>query len=188
MTSEVEAEQGSEWKRFMKKHWVVVAIFVLAIILAAAFAVYVFWWFTGYAQTTCLVPSTLGSWSMANLVFFILNLLFWELVLIGIPAAIGAVIGWQWWKRLPEEEKVPHLFGRSSRSRNASGAVPTLLFIAFAIKVYIDGNWNETISNYTLNYVVGSMITVLAWTAIIIGIPSTIVAIWWLHREMHRKP
>jgi len=82
---------------------------------------------------------------------------------------------------------VPHLFGRSSRSRNAGGAAPTLLFIAFAIKVYIDGNWNETISNYTLNYVVDSMITILAWTAIIIGIPLTIVAIWWLHREMHRK-
>ena len=187
MTSEVEAEQGSEWKRFMRKHWIVVAIFVLAIILAAAGAVYVFWWFTGYAQNG-LVPSTLGSWSMANLIFFILNLIFWELVLIGIPAAIGAVIGWQWWKRLPPEEKVPHLFGRSSRSRNASGAVSTLLFIAFAIKVYIDGNWNEAISNYTLNYVVGSMITILAWIAIIIGIPLTIGAIWWLHREMHRKP
>ena len=188
MTFEVEAEQGSDWKRFMKKHWIVFAIFVFAIILAAASAVYVFWWFTGYAQTTGLVPSTLGSWSMANLIFFILNLLFWELVLIGIPAAIGAVIGWQWWKRLPEEEKVPHLFGRSSRSRNASGAVSTLLFIAFAIKVYIDGNWNETISNYTLNYVVSSVITILAWTAIIIGIPLALVAIWWLRREIHGKP
>ena len=61
MTVEVEAEQGSDWKRFMKKHWIAIATFVLAIILAAAFAVYVFWWFTGYAQTTGLVPSTLGS-------------------------------------------------------------------------------------------------------------------------------
>jgi len=188
MTVEVEAEQGSEWKRFMKKHRIVVAIFVLAIILAAAFAVYVARWFTGYAQTTDLVPSTLGSWSMANMIFFILNLLFWEVVLIGIPAAIGAVIGWQWWKRLPEEEKVPHLFGRGSRSRNAGGAVSTLLFIAFAIKVYIDGNWNVAISNYTLNYVADSMITILTWTAIIIGIPLTIGAILWLHREMQRKP
>jgi hypothetical protein len=187
MKSEVETEPGSEWKKFMRKHWKVVAIFVVAIILAAAGAVYVFWWFTGYAQNG-LVPSTLGLWSMANLVFFILHLIFWELVLIGIPSAIGAVIGWQWWKRLPEEEKQHHLFGRGSRSRNASGAVSTLLFIAFAIKVYVEGNWNAAISTYTLNYVVGSMITILAWLAIIIGIPLTIGAILWLHREMHREP
>jgi hypothetical protein len=187
MTTEVEAEQGSEWKQFMKKHWTVVAIFVVAIILAAAGAVYVFWWFTGYAQNG-LVPSTLGLWSMGNLIFFILHLIFWELLLIGIPTAICAIIGWQWWERLPQEEKVPHLFGRSSRSRNAGSGVSALLFIAFAIKVYIDNNWNTPMSTYTLNYVVGSIITILAWVAIIFGIPATIAAIWWLHRQMHRKP
>jgi hypothetical protein len=42
---------------------------------------------------------------MANLVTFILHAIFWELLFIGIPAIIGAVAGWQWWKRLPEEEK-----------------------------------------------------------------------------------
>jgi hypothetical protein len=187
MTTEFETEEGSEWKKFMRKHWKVMAIFVVAIILAAAGAIYVFWWFTGYAQNG-LVPSTLGLWSMANLIFFILHLIFWELVFIGIPVAIGAVIGWQWWKRLPEEERLHRLFGRSSRSRNAGSGVSALLFIAFAIKVYIDGNWNESISNYTLNYVVGSMITILAWIAIIIGIPLAIGAIWWLYHQMHGKP
>ena len=185
-TSEIEAEQGSEWKKFMRKHWQVFAIFAVAIILAAVGAVYVAWWFTGYAQNG-LVPSTLGLWSMANLIFFILNLIFWELVFIGIPAVIGAVIGWQWWRRLPQEEKVSHLFGRSSRSRNAGSGVSALLFIAFAVKVYIDGNWNQAISNYTLNYVVGSMIIILAWIAVIIGIPLTIGAVWWIHREMTKK-
>jgi hypothetical protein len=189
MTLEVEAEQGSDWKKFMRKHWNIVAVFVVAIILAVAGAVYVFWWFTGYAQTTGLVPSTLGFWSMANAVFFILHLIFWELVFIGIPAIIGAVIGWQWWKRLPEEEKKEyHLFGRRSRSRNAGGAVSTLLFIAFAIKVYVDGNWNVAISAYTLNYVVGSMIIIFAWIAAIFGIPITIGVIWWLRHEINKKP
>jgi hypothetical protein len=189
MTLEVEAEQGSDWKKFMRKHWNMVAVFAVAIILAVTGAVYVFWWFTGYAQTTGLVPSTLGLWSMANAVFFILHLIFWELVFVGIPAIIGAVIGWQWWKRLPEEEKKEyHLFGRGSRSRNAGGAASTLFFIAFAIKVYVDGNWNVAISTYTLNYVVGSMITILVWIAVIFGIPATIGAIWWLHHEMYKKP
>ena len=184
MMSEVEAEQGSDWKRFMKKHWIVLAIFVLAIILASAFAVYVFWWFTGYAQTTGLVPSTLGFWSMANLVFFILNLLFWELVLIGIPAGIGAVIGWQWWKRLPEQEK--YHSGKSSRSSRAGGVISPLLFIAFVLKVYVDGKWNTALSTYTLNYVVGSMITILEWIAAIAAIPAAIGLIWWIRHEMNK--
>ena len=186
MTTEFEAEQGSEWRKFIRKHWGIFAMFTVAIIFAVAGAVYVFWWFTGYAQNG-LVPATLGQWSMGNLIFFILNLIFWELLFIGIPAAVGAIIGWQWWKRLPEEEKVSHLFGKSSRSRNAGTGLSTGLFIAFAIKVYVDGNWNQAISSYTLNYVVNSIITILIWIAIIIGIPLTIGAIWWLHREITRK-
>lgn len=173
----------------MKKHAGVMTAFVVAIIAAVIGAVYVFWWFTGDAQTTGLVPSSLGLWSMANVVFFILHAIFWELIFIGIPAVIAAVIGWQWWKRIPEEEKKQyHLFGKRSKSRGAGGAISPLLFIAFAIKVYVDGNWSAAISTYTLNYVVGSMITILAWIAVIFGIPIAIGVIWWLRREMNKQP
>ena len=107
------------------------------------------------------------------MISFILHAIFWELVLIGIPVAIGAILGWQWWKRLPEEEKkVYRFFGKRSRSRDAGGAVSPLLFIAFAIKVYIDGNWNAAISSWTLDYVVGSMVTILVWIAVIFAIPE----------------
>ena len=189
MTSEFKVEKDADWKKFMMKHWGVFAVFVVAVILAAIGAVYVFWWFVGYAQTTNIVPSTLGFWSMANVVFFVLYLIFWEFVFIGIPAIIGAVIGWQWWRRLPEDEKREyHLFGRGSRSRNAGGVLTPLLFIALAIKVYVDGNWNVPISTYTLDYIAGSMITILAWAAAIFGIPATIALIWWLHREINKKP
>ena len=123
---------------------------------------------------------------------YILNLIFWELVLIGIPAAVGAVIGWQWWKRLPAEEKKEyHLFGRGSRSRNAGGAISPLLFIAFAIKVYVDGNWNVPFNSstiWTLDYVVGSLVTILLWMAAIFAIPAIIGLLWWIRRELNKKP
>jgi hypothetical protein len=80
------------------------------------------------------------------------------------------------------------MFGRRSRSRNAEGAISPLLFIAFALKVYVDGNWNMAISTYTLDYVVGSMITILIWTAVIFGIPATIGVVWWIRHEMNKKP
>jgi magnesium-transporting ATPase (P-type) len=125
---------------------------------------------------------------MNNVVMFILHLIFWELVIIGIPIAIGAIIVWQWWKRLPAEEKKEHMFGRRSRSRNAEGAISPLLFIAFAIKVYVDGNWNSAISTWTMDYVVGSMITILIWIAAIFAIPAIIGVIWWIRHEKDKNP
>ncbi len=184
MTEKNEIQTGSVWQRFIRKHWGIFAAFVAAAILAVAGAVYVFVWFTGTAQTTGLVPSTLNLWSMNNVVMFILHAIFWELVLIGIPATIGAVVGWVWWRKLPEEEKRQyHLGGKKSRGSSARGAASPLLFIAFALKVYMDGNWNTAIASFSLDYVVGSMVSILIWLAVIFAIPAIIGVIWWLSRE-----
>ncbi len=189
MTEEIGVANGSDWGKFLRNHWKMVAVFVVAGILVFISAIYVVLWFTVDAQSIGLVPSTLGLWTMGNTVSFILHLIFWELIFIGVPVIIGAVIGWQWWKRLPEQEKNEyHLSGKRSRSSRAGGAISPLLFIAFAIKVYVDGNWNAAISTYTLNYVVGSMFAILVWIVAIFAIPATIGVIWWIRHEMNNKP
>jgi len=184
MTQQAPAQTSVDSKGFLKRHWGALAIFIIAGILICVSAVYVFAWFTGQAQASDLVPSNLGLWSMGNVVMFILNAIFWELLLVGIPAVIGAVIGWQWWRRLPEEEKLQCQFGKGSRSRNAGGAIWPILFIAFALKVYFDGNWNIAISTWTLNYVVGSIVTILIWGAAILVVPATAAFVWWIRREI----
>jgi hypothetical protein len=189
MTGEVGVESSSDWKKFIRRHWKIVAIFVAAGILALTGAVYVFLWFVGNAQSTLMIPSTLGLWTMNNVVTFILNAIFWELLFIGVPAIIGAVAGWQWWKRLPDEERKEYQFsGKRSQTTRGEGGVSALFFIAFCIKVFIDGNWNVAIANWTLDYVVGSMISILIWSIIIFGIPATIGIPWWIHHEMNKKP
>jgi hypothetical protein len=186
MSMQTEVE-GSQWGMFLRKHWLAFTVLIAAAILAFAGAIYVFAWFTGNAQSTSLVPTTLGMWTMGNIVAFILHAIFWEIVLIGIPVTIGAVVAWQWWKHLPEAEKTGMTWKRS-KSRNAGGAISPLLFIAFALKVFVDGNWNVAISSYTFNYAVGSMITILLWIVAIFAIPATIGLIWWIRHEMNKKP
>src|SRR5712664_3669840 len=58
MTDTAGLDMGSDWKRFMRKHWRTVATFAVAAILAVGSAVYVFLWFVGNAQSTGLVPRT----------------------------------------------------------------------------------------------------------------------------------
>jgi hypothetical protein len=185
MTESSETQIESDWKRFIKKHWTVFAVFIAAAILAFAGAVYVIVWFVGNAQSTGLVPTVLSAWTMNNVLLFILHAIFWELLLIGIPVAIGAIGGWLWWRRLPSQEKQDyHLSGpKRSHSKGAGGAISPLLFIALAIKFYVDGNWYVAISSFTLDYVIGSMITILLWTVAIFTIPAIIVAIWWLTKK-----
>ncbi len=187
MTGNVAAGDGSLWRRFVRKHWGIVAVFVAAGVLIFVGSVYVFRWFVGTAQSSGLVPSSLGLWSMRNLVDFILHSIFWELLFIGIAVAVVGVIGWQWWRRLPSEERWDYRFGRRSRRTKGGGGGGLLFFIAFCIKIYADGNWNVPIATFTLNYVVDSVVLILAVGALIVGIPAAIAGTWWIRREM-KKP
>ena len=186
------SENGSEgWKKFLRKHLNMVALFVVAVILASVGAIYVFLWFVGDAQSTGMVPATLGLWTMGHLVTFILHAIFWELLLIGVPVILAAVAGWLWWRRLPsDEKKAYHFFGRRTRTTGGGGGISLLFFVAFCIKVYIDGNWNAPFATatWTLDYAVYSMLWILIWILIIFGIPIAIGVTWWIWHEMKKKP
>jgi hypothetical protein len=176
-------ERSSDWRTFVRRHWVAFTIFVVAIALACAWGVYIFLWFVSNAQSTGLVPMSLGQWTMRNLVSFILYAIFWELVLAGIPVGVAAVVAWIWWRRLPPDERTGYRMGGRSRSTGGSSGVSLLFFVAFCIKVYVDGNWNVAISTFTLNYVVYSMLTILEWVVVIFGIPIAIGLAWWIRHE-----
>jgi uncharacterized MAPEG superfamily protein len=190
MMDETGSANGSEgWKKFLRKHWNILALFVAAAVLASVGAVYVFLWFVGDAQSTGLVPTILGLWTMGNLVTFVLYVIFWELLLIGVPVALAAVAGWLWWRRLPSDEKKEyHFFGRRSRTTSGGGGISLLFFVAFCIKVFVDGNWNVAIATWTLDYIVYSMLWILIWVVVIFGIPAAIGISWWIRHEMKKKP
>jgi hypothetical protein len=189
MMTEAAAENGSKsWRSFLRRHWHMLAVFVLGAVLAAIGAVYVFLWFVGDAQSSGLVPGALAQWTSSNVLTFALNVIFWELLLIGIPVGIAAVGGWLWWRRLPREEREGYHFPSGSRSSNGGGAFSFIFWIAFLVKIFLDGKWNVPVSTWTLDYFVYSCFWTLVWLAIIFGIPAAVGLTWWLHHEMKKEP
>jgi len=191
---ELELEPDEKiWKKFLRKHWKMFVLFVVAAILVIAGAILVFLWFVGDAQVTSLVPATVGLWTLGYLVTFLLYLIFWEVLFIGIPVIITvAAIYFIWWKKIPDEERKEyrrrHLFGKSSRRTDGGGAISLLVNIVFIIKVYLDGNWNVPFATWTFDYLVYSYLWALIWILIIFGIPILLGGSWWIRREMKKKP
>ncbi|HUT00080.1 MAG TPA: hypothetical protein VMY59_07185 [Candidatus Thermoplasmatota archaeon] len=192
--TELELEQSEKiWKKFIKKQWKMLALCITVAIVAVISAILVFLWFVGDAQATDLVPTTLNLWTMGYLVTFLLHLLFWEVLFIGIPVIIAvAAIYILWWKKLPDEERNEyrsgHLFGKRSRSKDSGGAITFLVNIGFIIKVYLDGNWNVPFATWTFDYLVYSYLWVIIWMVIIFGIPIVIGGSLWLRHEMKKTP
>ncbi len=189
-----ETELSEIWKKFLRKHWSMLASFVVGAILASIGAILVYLWYVGYAQLMDLVPATLGLWTMGYLVTFILHVILLPFLLIGVPIILAAIaISWLWWKKLPDEEKKEYKrahfpFGTRSRTTNEGGGISLLIFIAFCIKVFIDGNWNVPFATWTFKYLAYSYLSILIWGLIIFGIPIALGIIWWINHEMKKKP
>jgi hypothetical protein len=193
MMMDTESENSEKiWKKFLRKHWKMLVLFIVGAILASIGVILVFLWFVGDAQLTGLVPATLDQWAMGHLVTFMLYLILWEVLLIGIPVVIAIVgIIFIWWKKLPDDEKEEyrrrHLFGKRSRRTEGGEGISFLIFIAFIIKIYLDGNWNVAFATWTFDYLVYSCLWALIWVLIIFGIPIAIGGTWWIHHEMKKK-
>jgi hypothetical protein len=180
------------WIKFLSKHWQMFVLWIVIAIIAAVGAVYVFLWFVGDAQATGLVPETLDLWTMNHVVFFILNVIFWEILFIVIPVIIIVALIWQlWWKRLPDEERVEykrkHLFGKRSRRRDGGGAISFFINIVFIIKIYLDNNWDKPFAEWKFDYLVHSYLWAIVIVLIILGIPMAIGATWWIRHMMKKE-
>jgi len=181
------------WKKFMRNHWKMFCMMVTAAIVAIVGILLVFVWFVGEAQSSGLVPGSLGSWSIGTCVTFVLHLIFWELILVTVPVIIVVAAIYQlWWKKLPSGERKEYkrkkLFGKRTRKTDGGEGISFLVNIFFIIKVYLDGNWNNPFSNWSFDYLVSSYLTALMWVCIIIGIPILIGALWWLNKQMKNRP
>lgn len=187
MTDECSKEVSEGWGLFWRRHHNAVLIFGAGAAILAVWSVLVFLWYVGQAQSNGTVPTTLGLWNMSALVSFLLNLLFWEIALVGIPLIIAVVLAWRWWRGLPYEERTEYRFMRKrSKARNGGSGFSLVVFIVFCIKVNMDGNWNKPFGTWSFDYLVSSYLTAIVWILAVVAIPAIIVLIWWIRSGSKR--
>lgn len=184
--AENEIDSGV-WRKFLKRHWKMAALFAVGAALIAAGAILVFLWFVGQAQSSGIVPISLDLWTMGHLIAFMLNLVFWELLLIGIPTIVALVGAYALYRRLPAEERDEYRRGglfKSSRRRDFGNGFSFLVNLAFVVKIYLDGNWNSPFATWTFDYLIYSYLVALLAIVVIFLVPALIGGTWWLRREL----
>jgi len=169
-------------RRFLRRHWKTMSIFGVIGVSAIIATVLVLTWFVATAQTSGFVPSTIGEWSVGYFINFVLHLFFWELLLVvsWVLVLIGIIL-YRWWPTLTEEEKR----GKpKSGKREGGDAFGFLLFIAWLIVVWSDGNWNLPFNSWTFDYWVYSCLAAVGWILVIFGIPLALIVFFWMRKEI----
>ncbi|MFX1441134.1 MAG: hypothetical protein ACFFFD_12885 [Promethearchaeota archaeon] len=185
MMNENEEFLDEEQKRFLKRHWRMTIVFAVVFAAAVIAAVLVLLWFIDTAQTSGLVPSVLGEFTVGYVITFFLHMIFWELLLVGSwVLVIVAVIIVKWYMKLPEEERD----GKPKRGRREEGdAFGFFIAIAWLIIIWIDGRWNLAFNSWTLNDWVFSWLAAVFWVLLIAGIPIAIFFLYWIRTEVQKE-
>lgn len=181
--NESEEFLDEEQKRFLKRHWKMTIVFAVIIAAAVAAAILVFLWFIDTAQTSGLVPSMLGEFTIGYLITLILHMIFWELALVASwVIVVVAAIYFLWYKQLPEEEQD---ITRGERGRREEGdAFGFLVAVFWLIITWIEGRWDLAFEAWTLDVWVYSWISAFLWVLLIFGIPIAVYFFYWISQEM----
>ena len=184
------------FKSFARKHWKVILPLVGAAIGIFIGSILVLLWFIGYSEIGGHGTWTFATWSMASILDFLLNLILWEFLIIGIPIiAIGLVVFFQWWNKLPDEDKEAlekHGYKKRKNQRRIAyggggGLIGILVFLAFCILIYMYGNWSTPLATLTYSYLIFTWLTGLMWVLIIGGIPLALIVFFWLRMEIKEE-
>ncbi len=191
MAKETEEIPKEIWKQFLKKHRTIALVAIAGIIGAFISAVYVFLWRATGTEAVTRYPPTLDLWTVGFVITLVIDLILWEILLIGIPVIAGIIILYMlWWKKLPaDEQQAINISPRGKnpqkkgKRRSGSGAFNFLVTITWLIIIFVNGMWDTAFKLWSFTYLINSLISAFLWDLLILGIPAAIALTWWLRRE-----
>ncbi|MHA1379178.1 MAG: hypothetical protein ACTSRG_12420 [Candidatus Helarchaeota archaeon] len=193
--AENEEEINDEvWIKFLRKHWKMAILIITGIGIAAVCGVLLFLWFIlPNALSTNLLQKSLSFWTIGYALTFMLGVILWEFLFIGVPVIVCAVIIFLlWWKKLPDEEREEYIGNPKKKRRRVSnsggsGIFSFLVVITWLIIIYTDNNWNTFFAAWSIEYLVYSWISAFLWDLLIFGVPMSIALLLWIRHEMKEK-
>lgn len=180
MGSSEELSDEKFWKSKIRKHWKEFLVLIIAGIVACIGVILVVFWFVLTSPIGGNGLWTFNQWTLMHLVCFMILLILWILLFVGVPAGLFFGLGgYLWWRRLPDEEKQEfkaRTKKETHRARNwgGGGGGGLFMFIAFCIFVAVDGFYDTQFAFLEYSYFVRAWFLTLMWILIYFGTPAGI--------------
>ncbi len=178
-----ELSEEAYWKGFVKKHWILLVVVIVACICAFIGALLVLIWFIETSPIGAYGTAFVGDWNLDWIVGFTILIILWELLFVGIPAGLFfGVGGYIWWSRLPDEEKQEFKARDKKKTHNkrnagGGGGGSFFIFIVYCIYIGVEGNYYTTFGSLPYTYWLSRCFLALMWILIIFGIPICIIVL-----------
>ncbi len=179
MENSKEISETEFWKVFIKKHEIAIIAVIIGGICLIIGALFVLFWFMEITPLGGQGTWTFNDWTLNYIVGFIILVILWELLFVGIPAGLFfGVGGYLWWRQLPEEEKQEFKARETTHKKKdwcGGGGFSFFMFIAYCIYIAVDGNYNAPLGSQSYTYWIYSWFLTLMWIIIVLGIPVGII-------------
>lgn len=176
-------------RKMLKRHWKAGIILIVGIVGVITGAILTLAFMINNSDIGGYGTWTIGDFSFGHIILFLLWLVLWEILFVGIPAAVffGIFFG-LWWYRLPAEEKAlmerkDKEKGFKENSNAVSGVFGFIVFIVFIILISIDGNLFTRFNAIQYTYWIAKLFLALFWILIFVGIPCLIGGIVYLRKK-----
>ncbi|MBD3254972.1 MAG: hypothetical protein GF383_07750 [Candidatus Lokiarchaeota archaeon] len=176
-------------KRKIKEHWAAIIASIIVGICAVVGMVLVLVWLVETSDIGLQGTATFDQWSLAWVVIFILLLILWELLFVGLPVGLFfGVGGYLWWRRLPDEEKQEFRTREKESKKHRGkhfGGCNFVFFVAYCIYIAIEGNFFRSFGSLPYSYWLYACIWTVIWIIIIFGIPGAIIGIIYFKKWLN---
>jgi len=178
-----ESSEETYWKKKISEYWKTFVVVIIACICLFIGALLVLIWYILTSPIGGMGTWTFDQWTLNYIVGFMIQIILWELLFVGIPAVLFfGVGGYIWWNRLTDEQKQEHKARekkKKHRKRNTGGESGggLFMFIAYCIYIAVNNNYNTKFGDENYSYWVFAWFYTLMWIIIIFGIPIAIILV-----------